>query len=380
MAAWATRLSCCFGWSGAVTARGLSFALRCAASSAMAASKRSLDVRSRSTRAAAAAAVAPRSAGAPSGAATRTRRHAGFLAHTATTPGSTPRGKPWASIGFLFELYASRGGKQSQRAVAEMLISVSGACGATLGTKMPDINALEGKARDAIDALAKLIPKDMQSTASKKEPSASMYLTFAQFWDLCQDDVDIAKYIDGVLALRKNETRIGHREQRLDLAAMHTLDAALMDENEDEAESENSSDAELPEGAKVAELAERHEAEGGDDRDAPAERKEKEGERPSGILARHRPPLFMGTIDDYLENDPVDVKSPVLADGTVYVALFTLLERSQLAMPLIRRGALVGVVSAAHALDQVVSRLLDAMEEAGDVRVDAACAATKKRF
>ncbi|EGB12990.1 hypothetical protein AURANDRAFT_70586 [Aureococcus anophagefferens] len=283
-------------------------------------------------------------------------------------------------LGFLFELYASRGGKQSQRAVAEMLISVSGACGATLGTKMPDINALEGKARDAIDALAKLIPKDMQSTASKKEPSASMYLTFAQFWDLCQDDVDIAKYIDGVLALRKNETRIGHREQRLDLAAMHTLDAALMDENEDEAESENSSDAELPEGAKVAELAERHEAEGGDDRDAPAERKEKEGERPSGILARHRPPLFMGTIDDYLENDPVDVKSPVLADGTVYVALFTLLERSQLAMPLIRRGALVGVVSAAHALDQVVSRLLDAMEEAGDVRVDAACAATKKRF
>ena len=192
--------------------------------------------------------------------------------------------------------------------------------------------------------------------------------------------IDIAKYIDGVLALRKNETRIGHREQRLDLAAMHTLDAALMDENEDEAESENSSDAELPEGAKVAELAERHEAEGGDDRDAPAERKEKEGERPSGILARHRPPLFMGTIDDYLENDPVDVKSPVLADGTVYVALFTLLERSQLAMPLIRRGALVGVVSAAHALDQVVSRLLDAMEEAGDVRVDAACAATKKRF
>ena len=102
---------------------------------------------------------------------------------------------------FLFDLFASRSGKQSQRAFAEMLISVSGAVALTLGKKMPDLNVLENKARDAIDILAKLIPKDMQATT---KASNAQYLTFTQFWDLCQDDIEIAKYIDSVLALRKN--------------------------------------------------------------------------------------------------------------------------------------------------------------------------------
>ncbi|KAJ1454609.1 hypothetical protein M885DRAFT_617934 [Pelagophyceae sp. CCMP2097] len=219
------------------------------------------------------------------------------------------------ALDFVFEMYATRSGKQAEKAFANMLKQVSAACARTLGKRAPDDATLEAKTRDGLLAVAK------HSGAA----AAAAALTSGTFWDFCHDDVDVAQYLDAVFGLRATEMRISHRDASgLTEGAMSSLGvSALMADDDDD-----------DDGDERRRLGGSFEADDGD-----------ESTRPSGIMAKTRIKLFQGTILQHAWGEWWGAAPSVRAASSLAGAMLQLVESRRYALAAVRKGGLVGVVS-----------------------------------